>query len=145
MKVAQLLSADDEQYVVPAYQRRYSWQKKQLRELIEDISLLEDSDTHLLGSIVCLTGYHGAGINKLELVDGQQRLTTICILFRCIADRLIQDGESRSGEDVNRLLQAVGLETGRRPSARFFWIRSIPGNLKSTWPAIRRQNLTTEI
>ena len=106
MKVAQLLSADDEQYVVPAYQRRYSWQKKQLRELIEDISLLEDSDTHFLGNIVCLTGYHGAGINKLELVDGQQRLTTICILFRCIADRLIQDGEIRSGEDVNRLLRA---------------------------------------
>ena len=75
----------------------------------KDISLLEGSDTHLLGSIVCLAGYHRAGINELELVDGQQRLTTICILLQCIADRLRQSGETISGEDVNHLLWARAL------------------------------------
>ena len=109
LTVTQLLSAESEQYVVPAYQRRYSWQEKQLWELLEDISLLEGSDTHLLGSIVCLTGYHRAGINALELVDGQQRLATICILLQCIADRLRRAGETSSGEDVNRLLWARAL------------------------------------
>ena len=109
LTVTQLLSAESEQYVVPAYQRRYSWHEKQLEELLDDISLLEGSDTHLLGSIVCLAGYHRAGINELELVDGQQRLTTICILLQCIADRLRQEGETRSSENVNHLLWARAL------------------------------------
>ena len=109
LKVSQLLSAEGEQYIVPAYQRRYSWHKKQLWELVDDIGLLEGADTHLLGSIVCLAGYHTSGINKLEVVDGQQRLTTICILLQCIADRLIKEGETSPGEELNRLLQARAL------------------------------------
>ena len=113
LSVIQLLSAESEQYVVPAYQRRYSWHEKQLWELLEDITLLEGSDTHLLGSIVCLAGYHKAGINALELVDGQQRLTTICILLQCIADRLKEDGEISSVEDINHLLWARALGESR--------------------------------
>ncbi|MBA4148483.1 MAG: DUF262 domain-containing protein [Verrucomicrobia bacterium] len=109
LSITQLLSAEGEQYVVPAYQRRYSWHDKQLGELLDDVSLLEGSDTHLLGSIVCLTGYHKAGINELELVDGQQRLTTICILLHCIADRLKKDGETSAAHDVYQLLHARAL------------------------------------
>src|SRR5437879_2389823 len=109
LTIGQLLSAESEQYVVPPYQRRYSWHEKQLGELLDDISLLEGSDTHLLGSIVCLTGHHTAGINRLELVDGQQRLTTIFILLQCIADRLKKDGETSAAQDVERLLQAKAL------------------------------------
>ncbi|RWB25315.1 DUF262 domain-containing protein [Mesorhizobium sp.] len=71
----QLFGSANEQFVIPAYQRRYSWREQQLYELIEDIELLENTDVHLLGSIVCLTGHHTAGINRLELVDGQQRLS----------------------------------------------------------------------
>ncbi len=106
LTLTQLLSAESEQYIVPAYQRRYSWREKQLCELLDDVSLLEGADTHLLGSIVCLTGYHTAGINQLELVDGQQRLTTICILLQCIADRLKMAGEINAAQDVERLLQS---------------------------------------
>ena len=116
LTITQLLSAESEQYVVPAYQRRYSWHQKQLWELLDDVSLLEGSDTHLLGSIVCLTGFHKAGINELELVDGQQRLTTICILLQCIADRLKTDGETSAAQDVDRLLQARAL--GEPPAGK---------------------------
>ncbi|MEX0642630.1 MAG: DUF262 domain-containing protein [Pirellulales bacterium] len=106
LTITQLLGAENEQYVIPAYQRRYSWREKQLWELIDDISLLEPSDTHLLGSIVCLTDKHTAGINKLELVDGQQRLTTVCILLHCIRDRLKQEKKESQVSDVERLLHA---------------------------------------
>ena len=116
LTIVQLLSAESEQYVVPAYQRRYSWHEKQLGELLDDISLLEGSDTHLLGSIVCLTGFHKAGINKLELVDGQQRLTTICILLHCIAERLNKDGENKTGQEIEHLLTAKAL--GEPPEAK---------------------------
>jgi hypothetical protein len=109
LTISQLLGATNEQYVIPAYQRRYSWREKQLWELLEDISLIEGSDTHLLGSIVCLTGYHSAGINALEVVDGQQRLTTISILLHCIHERLVKEGESGEAQNVERLLQARAL------------------------------------
>lgn len=88
LSINQLFSSTNEQYVIPTYQRRYSWHERQVWELIDDILLIEDGDTHLLGSIVCLAGHHTAGLNKLELVDGQQRLTTITILLECIRQRL---------------------------------------------------------
>ncbi len=109
LTITQLLGSSNEQYVVPAYQRRYSWHKQQIWELIEDIKLIDGTDTHLLGSIVCLTGQHVAGLNRLELVDGQQRLTTISILLHCINDRLLDDGEVSDAQEISRLLTAKAL------------------------------------
>lgn len=109
LTINQLLSSTNERYVVPAYQRRYSWHEKQIRDLLDDIELLEPSDTHLLGSIVCLTGAHTAGINALELVDGQQRLTTVCILLQCIHERLIELGCSDVAQEIAPLLTARAL------------------------------------
>ena len=106
LSISQLLGAPNEQYVIPAYQRRYSWHEKQLNELLDDIKLLEPADAHLLGSIVCLTVAHTAGLNRLELVDGQQRLTTVSILLRCIHDRLKELGRQEDLQEVSRLLVA---------------------------------------
>ncbi|WP_080579880.1 DUF262 domain-containing protein [Methylorubrum extorquens] len=100
----QLLGSANEQFAVPAYQRRYSWRVRQIDELIDDIDLLDGSDVHLLGSIVCLTGHHTAGINKLELVDGQQRLTTLCIILECIRQKLALDNEIEHATELGRLL-----------------------------------------
>ncbi len=105
----QLLGSANEQFFVPAYQRRYSWRSRQVIELIEDIDLLSGSDVHLLGNIVCLTGPHTAGINRLELVDGQQRLTTLCVIFECIKQRLIAEEEQDRASELNRLLTAKPL------------------------------------
>jgi len=109
LTINQLFGSNNEQYVIPTYQRRYSWRERQVWELIEDIKLIEGSDTHLLGSIVCLTGHHTAGLNKLELVDGQQRLTTVVILLECLRQRLEKDGESDEAAEIARLLNAKPL------------------------------------
>ena len=111
LSVAHMLGGPSEQYVIPAYQRRYSWQEKQLVELLEDIQLLEDNDNHLLGSIVCLVGHYSAGLNKLELVDGQQRVTTLNILLHCILARLRREGVPAQAHaaSVEAMLQAGAL------------------------------------
>ncbi|MGN6363350.1 DUF262 domain-containing protein [Asticcacaulis taihuensis] len=108
LKISQLLGTPNEQYVIPPYQRRYSWRERQIYEFLEDIDLLEDSDVHLLGSIVCLTGRHSANMNHLELVDGQQRLTTICILLECLKQRLIEEKvkDEEQWQSLARLLLA---------------------------------------
>lgn len=109
LTINQLFGSNNEQYVIPTYQRRYSWSERQIWELIDDIGLIENNDTHLLGSIVCLAGNHTAGLNKLELVDGQQRLTTISILLECIRQRLESDGEVDEAAEVVRLLSSKPL------------------------------------
>ena len=130
LTINQLFGSTNEQYVIPTYQRRYSWHERQVWELIDDIQLIENADTHLLGSIVCLAGHHMAGLNRLELVDGQQRLTTITILLECIRQRLDKEGESDEAAEVGRLLSAKPL--GGKPlrkvaldsidSAEFDWL-----------------------
>lgn len=109
LTINQLFGSNNEQFVIPTYQRRYSWHERQVWELIDDIELIEDSDTHLLGSIVCLAGHHTAGLNKLELVDGQQRLTTITVLLECIRERLEEVEENEEAAEVARLLSAKPL------------------------------------
>lgn len=114
LTVSQLLGQTNECYVVPPYQRRYSWLERQVGELIDDISQIESNDTHLLGSIVCLTGAHVADLNELEVVDGQQRLTTISILLVCLSERLQGEGdlEKSTIADIKRLLIARSM-TGK--------------------------------
>ncbi len=106
LTLSRLLGQESEQYVIPAYQRRYSWHEKQVVELLDDIKLLDSGDAHLLGTIVCLTEPHTAGINRLELVDGQQRLTTAFIVLHCLLERLRALGNERRAQDVSRLLKA---------------------------------------
>lgn len=104
LSISQLLSTESEQFVIPAYQRRYSWQDKQVKELFDDINHLEGGETHLLGSIVCLTGDHGAGINSLELVDGQQRTTTIMLFLDVIEDRLRTEGNDEDAQSISKMV-----------------------------------------
>lgn len=103
LTVSQLLGAENEQYVIPAYQRRYSWSRHQVQDLWDDLRVLDKSDSHLFGTIVCLAEPHKAGVNRLELVDGQQRIATISILLNCIRERL-KNHSARA--EVSRLLEA---------------------------------------
>lgn len=104
LSVSQLLSTESEQFTIPAYQRRYSWQDKQVKELFDDINHLEAGDAHLLGSIVCLTGDYSPGITNLELVDGQQRTTTIMLFLDAIEDRLRTENNSDDAQSINKLV-----------------------------------------
>ena len=106
LTISQLFGASNEQYVIPTYQRRYSWRDRQIWELVDDVLLMEGGDRHLLSSIVCLAGDHSAGINILELVDGQQRLTTVAILLECIRQRFEREGKKDDASEVARLLHA---------------------------------------
>lgn len=101
-----LLGSPIEQYVIPAYQRRYSWQEKQLEEMVNDLERLDSAESHFLGSIVCLVGPLKSGINKIEVVDGQQRLTTISILLHCMAEQFKRLGCEIEHASIQGLLQA---------------------------------------
>lgn len=115
-----LLGHPTEQYVIAAYQRRYSWQEKQLEEMVNDLERLDPSDSHFMGSIVCLVGPLAAGINKLEVVDGQQRLTTISILMHCMAEQFKSLGCNTEHANIQNLLHAklVGPDAQAMPKIK---------------------------
>lgn len=70
-------------YEIPKYQREYIWSKKQWEELFND--LMENGDGYFLGSIICINATQDTLNNlKLEVVDGQQRLTTLSLLLAAL-------------------------------------------------------------
>jgi uncharacterized protein with ParB-like and HNH nuclease domain len=79
------------QYVVPLFQRSYSWRKLQWQQLWDDILELSTSENprlHFMGSIVTMpTTSVPEGVTKYTLIDGQQRLTTIFILLCALRDQ----------------------------------------------------------
>ena len=86
-KMRALLSNTQEGYKVPIYQRPYAWVKEQWIELFDDLTSLESDDIHFLGSFVVVPeNAHKKDINYFELVDGQQRLTTMLIWLSAIRD-----------------------------------------------------------
>ena len=72
--LSQLFANNLEQFKVPAYQRRYSWNTDQIEELFNDIVSQND---HLLGMLILFR----VNINIYDIVDGQQRLTSISIIY----------------------------------------------------------------
>ncbi len=95
------------QFVIPIYQRTYSWTDKQCRQLWDDILRAGSSDTiavHFIGSIV----YVEQGLSQvthqapLLVIDGQQRLTTVSLLIEALA-RALGDGEPVDGFSAAKL------------------------------------------
>ncbi len=100
----QLLGNSNEQFVVPSYQRRYAWGRKQQLALFDDIDFLKEDDNHLFGMILCHTGVYKGGFNQAELVDGQQRLTTISLLLLAIKRKFEEFDLRKKAEEIEGLI-----------------------------------------
>jgi hypothetical protein len=88
--LSQILHSPD-QYVIPVFQRFYSWTEKEWRALWEDLLEVLDpnSDTkrHFLGSVVVVADNHLPGVTpSYQVIDGQQRLITLSLLLCAIRD-----------------------------------------------------------
>lgn len=66
-------------YIIPLYQRAYAWEDKQLTQLIEDIEDVDENSNYYIGSLI--VSRQG---DKYEVIDGQQRLTSLFILLNCL-------------------------------------------------------------
>ncbi|BAQ24140.1 DUF262 domain-containing protein [Streptococcus troglodytae] len=81
------------EYSIPRYQRNYVWKEINWKELLVDIRFTMDNGSdiswsHFLGTIVLNKIDSEKGIDRYEIIDGQQRLTTIYILIIAIYNRL---------------------------------------------------------
>lgn len=85
LQINSFLQAPNVQFVIPVYQRNYDWTNTECKDLLNDIISVETEDrgTHFIGSIVFVHEgtYSTSEVKELVIIDGQQRLTTINILY----------------------------------------------------------------
>src|SRR3954470_4231591 len=86
------------QFIIPIYQRTYSWTLKQCEQLWRDIERAATDDTvsgHFIGSVVYIQKglFQVADVPQLLVIDGQQRLTTISLILSALGQALQQEGD----------------------------------------------------
>ena len=112
--IKELFSNKRSDFLIPDYQRPYAWEERECQTLWDDIfafafpendySLFKsDEDEYFLGPIVTFKNSDG----KLEIIDGQQRLTTLMLLLRAFFAKFgdMQDANSKStSEDIAKCI-----------------------------------------
>lgn len=79
----QQIIVSPDRYVIPVFQRHYSWTKENWKKLWDDLmDISQEGRSHFLGSIVCISDEHMPGVPpSYQVIDGQQRLMTLAILL----------------------------------------------------------------
>ena len=80
--ISRMFDAEKYVYEIPKYQREYIWAGREWEALFDDIT--ENEGVHFLGSVICISSTSDPLSPRFEIVDGQQRLTTISILFAAL-------------------------------------------------------------
>ena len=104
LQITNFLQAPNVQFVIPVYQRNYDWTNSECKQLMNDIIEVESEQrgTHFIGSIVFIHEgtYSTSEVKELVIIDGQQRLTTINILYVALY-RFAKDNDLQS--DAERI------------------------------------------
>ena len=103
IKLIKYLDGGDKRFIIPVYQRNYSWKKVNCEQLYNDLVRLSRTgrSMHFFGSIVSV--YSGAS-EEFLIIDGQQRVTTISLLLLAIHN-ILKDGKLVA--DDSRLIDKI--------------------------------------
>jgi hypothetical protein len=90
----------DRRLAVPAYQRSYTWEDGNVKALLLDLTgaLDDQAQEYFLGSVVATS----AGAQRLDVVDGQQRLATTTIIIAAIRDHFLASNDTETALDIER-------------------------------------------
>ena len=99
-----LLQSDNRiTYEIPKYQREYTWGTKHWEDLIDDLT--DNSTGYFLGTIICIDTTPAIDAPKREVVDGQQRLTTISLLLTALYAAISQHTDKLDEEQRSHVFQ----------------------------------------
>ncbi|MEG3837796.1 MULTISPECIES: DUF262 domain-containing HNH endonuclease family protein [unclassified Microcoleus] len=109
-KIAKVFSSGGEiHYVMPHFQRQYSWEKTEWEVLLKDaIAIYDEYDPekepeHFIGSLVVINDGTRGIMTAFNLVDGQQRLTTLSLLFLVLRD-IIKPTDQKLAKKINKFV-----------------------------------------
>lgn len=114
-------------FAIPDYQRSYSWGRRQWADLIEDLAVLRPGKQHFTGMVVLhqdaddiVVDQGGAEHKRAQVVDGQQRLTTLVLLLDAIRRGARAVGSDALADGIeNRFLWLIDQQGQRRPKLSF--------------------------
>ncbi len=90
--------------IIPFFQRTYVWKEENWEELFNELSK-DNNTTNFLGTIILKQLPSNSGESKkLEVIDGQQRLTTISVLLKVLLDNLSKQDKSQVESDIKQIL-----------------------------------------
>ena len=104
------MSKDATQFVIPVYQRNYDWGYSHCQRLLDDILKTGTNHnvvSHFLGSVVYIHDdvYTSSKLKELTIIDGQQRLTTLTLIFAALRQHALQnDRKTLADEFHNKFL-----------------------------------------
>ncbi|MBQ9017681.1 DUF4357 domain-containing protein [Candidatus Saccharibacteria bacterium] len=97
--ILSFINSADKTFVIPVYQRNYSWRAEECEKLFEDLlESLKTNKRHYFGNIVyyVLDSVIWQGYSELALIDGQQRVTTIMLLLAAIRDTELDETKRKT-------------------------------------------------
>ncbi|GAA7788420.1 DUF262 and DUF1524 domain-containing protein [Helicobacter pylori] len=122
--------SQEKQFVIPIYQRVYSWEKEQCEQLWDDIIKTGGNDQiegHFIGSIVFVhDGIYTTSHNEFLIIDGQQRLTTIMLLLTALRDHLNDEDEFLEKFSCQKIQNRYLINSDEKDDKRFKFILSEP-------------------
>ena len=106
-------------YLIPLYQRTYSWEKEQCARLWNDIVNLHKThcEGHFVGSIVRIDEDSAAGSTRAMIIDGQQRLTTLTLLLVALRDYAASHADC--GVNPNKITDTLLLNQYETGNAKY--------------------------
>ncbi|WP_396150581.1 DUF262 domain-containing protein [Flavobacterium sp.] len=104
------LTQNKTQFVIPVYQRNYDWTTAECKQLLEDIievgNKTSNDDTHFIGSIVFIHDgvYTSSDVKQLVIIDGQQRLTTMTLLYLALYRFALANDMDEKAAEINETI-----------------------------------------
>ena len=89
-----LISGPDKKFIIPVYQRPYSWKKKNCEQLLKDLKEVYEwkHQSYFFGSVVYVSENNGS-CQEFIIIDGQQRITTVSMLLLAIRNYVLKHPE----------------------------------------------------
>ena len=99
-KLIKYMEGADKRFVIPVYQRNYDWKTENCKQLYDDLVkvIRNRRKNHFFGSIVSTYKPDGAN-EEFQIIDGQQRLTTVSLLLLAMYN-LIRQGKVAPSDDL---------------------------------------------
>jgi len=122
MSISEIFNGDKATYEIPIYQRNYAWEKDEISALIQDVYDAYDADkanavnkrTYFIGTLVTFL----RGDKVFEVIDGQQRLTTINLILSALQipmqNKLTYRARKKSNYTIDNIKRITSFEAGEK-------------------------------
>lgn len=109
-----VLGKPNTQYVIPIFQRVYSWTKRQCEQVWDDMLEANDEKTmHFMGMLISKPDSRVGDVDRAEIIDGQQRLTTMTLMLIALRDMLRAEGSEQGSMKADEIDKTY-LQTSER-------------------------------